>query len=140
MLSILVAVLALLIYFYMLYRQPAYLDGVWVADKKFVQSQQLSVCRFYIIGDKATIVMADAVGTIYDDVFDIQHRRRYRSWLSPFTGRMHYTVNIPDTMFANMSATLNTETGQLVLANTDICIALYKNNEESANYFKQLAA
>ena len=140
MLSLLVLAITLILYFYMLYRQPAYLDGVWIADKKFMQSQQLSVCRFYIVGDKATIVMADAVGTIYDDVYDIHHRRQYRSWLAPFTGAMHYTINIPNTMFAGMSAHLLTDAGYMVLSNADIRVPLYKHNEESANYFRQLAA
>ncbi len=123
----------------MLAQRQSYTDGVWCADRVFMRSQDMSICRFYIVGDRAVVLVSDSAGVVYDSAYTFSCKQQARSWLSPFTGIAYYTISIPGTIFTNMRAVINTVTNQMIMTNRDICVTMYKNGEESMNYFRELA-
>lgn len=139
MLAICVVIVVIILYVYMLSRCQSYTDGVWCADRTFMRSQEMSICRFYIVGDRVVVLVSDAEGVVYDSVYKFSCKPSARGWLSPFTGIAYYTINIPGTIFTNMRAVINIVTNQMVMTNSDICVTMYKNGEESMNYFRELA-
>jgi hypothetical protein len=140
MLALIIVIIVIAVYVYMVTHQQSYTDGVWSADRVFMRSQNLAICRFYIVGNRAVILMSDAEGTIYDSAYAFICTPMYRSWLAPFTGVVYYKLDVPGTIFTDMHITINTITNQMVMKNGDICVTMYKNGEESINYFRELAA
>jgi hypothetical protein len=137
--ALFIVVLLIAAYVYMIYRQPAHPDGVWNAARGFMRSQSLNICRLYIVADNVVILMNDEDGTIYDDAYKFQCRKIYKTWLAPFTGLAYYKVNIPGTIFTNMDVVINIASHQMLMQNAEWSVILYKNGEDSMEYFKDLS-